>query len=803
MGFYFDDSKSLFAASGADIRRALGAIVDRYIAQNPPCPFTYRPYHRGGLQRSKDYRYHADFAALFPEARQRQYVYAWAKLHAEARTEYRFDVNCRSPLVVYLNRRQIFRSDIFCERYSERRVPVALALEPGWNHCVVRFQKTRAGFGGSFGTWLGKHPYYFVMPTEEREDQEGWLYSEPVERAVERVPGEGDTEAATGLSWLPKAGWGQHSPNAGSFVDLGRLFGPGAARCAVAWTQLVLGDDATVADVTPPKEGAIAVGRYVGVGRDNGGATVRLRVRHAGDVAVWLDGEDVGRGSGNGVFEKVIQLTGGSHDLWLRCEGGGAAWGFEAEAGVVDEAPLQVRPSEGAAAAASRSPSSVAASGNGAVAACTAAVSASAVPGIALEFRAPAGLKGAPSPWFFLGPLPAEASPDFEAWRDLDRVKSSAGQGSDEGLYWRLDGPELWVRPYNDNPLYAKWNYPLGVTLYGLLHSGRVLGMPEVESYVVGHMQRCCDTYDYAMWDRERYGGATNVHHLLTSLDSLDDCGSFGSALLETARHHALTGYRRLADLVADYIAHKQARLPDGTFFRRQLMHTFHENTLWADDLYMSVPFLCRYHLLTGEASYLDDAARQFLGFRQRLYMPELRAMSHVYDFNKGMATGIPWGRGNGWTVFSLAELLTVLPESHALRAELLGFYRDLCAGYLALQGPMGMWHQVLNEHDAYPETSCTSMFIYAFARGLRRGWLPEPERYAAAIERAWEALTRQSIDAAGNVHGVCRGSEFSFTSDYYKRDLLWNLNDTHGTGIVLLAGVESLRWREKADAGA
>jgi unsaturated rhamnogalacturonyl hydrolase len=206
------------------------------------------------------------------------------------------------------------------------------------------------------------------------------------------------------------------------------------------------------------------------------------------------------------------------------------------------------------------------------------------------------------------------------------------------------------------------------------------------------------------------------------------------------------------------------------------------------------VPFLCRYYELTGEARYVDDAARQFLGFKKLLFIPELRAMSHVYDFTRQLATGVPWGRGNGWVIFSLSELLAVLPAKHAQRPELLAMFRELCAGYLALQGASGMWHQVLHEHDSYPETSCTSMFAYAFARGVQFGWLEEPAPYIRSVFRAWEALNRHSIDRRGNVHGVCRGSEFSFTSEYYKKDLLWNLNDTHGIGIVLLAGVEVMR---------
>jgi rhamnogalacturonyl hydrolase YesR len=148
-----------------------------------------------------------------------------------------------------------------------------------------------------------------------------------------------------------------------------------------------------------------------------------------------------------------------------------------------------------------------------------------------------------------------------------------------------------------------------------------------------------------------------------------------------------------------------------------------------------------------------------------------------------------------------MTELLAVLPADHAQRSTLIELFRSLCLGCLAQQDANGMWHQVLDEHDSYPETSCTSMFACAFARGVRHGWFQDETPYARAAVKAWEALNRVSIDRLGNVHGVCRGSEFSFTSDYYKRDLLWNLNDTHGIGIVLLAGVEIQRLAQHLES--
>lgn len=398
--------------------------------------------------------------------------------------------------------------------------------------------------------------------------------------------------------------------------------------------------------------------------------------------------------------------------------------------------------------------------------------------------RSPCNLWGGDEKWIYLAMDAAD--------RPMDEILQL--HHPVEGGYWRLDAPGMVVRPYNENKLYGQWNYPLGVTLYGLLSAAREADMPEVGEYVASHMRLSCDTLDYALWDREQYGGGTSIHNLLASIDSLDDCGSFGSAMLETGKHYDIPGFRRVADYVAHYISSKQARLEDGTFFRKHMMHAFHEDTMWADDLYMSIPFLVRYYQLTGDERYIDDCARQVLGFKKWLYMPEQHIMAHVYDFKAGAHTGVPWGRGNGWTAFSIAELLEVLPEGHALRGEVLAFFRELCAGYLRLQDTRGMWHQVLTDWDSYPESSCTSMFCYAFAKAVRNGWLEEAGTYALSALRGFEALCKTCVDCEGNLFGTCRGSEFSFTPDYYKYELLWNLNDTHGTGIFLLAGTELLR---------
>ena len=102
------------------------------------------------------------------------------------------------------------------------------------------------------------------------------------------------------------------------------------------------------------------------------------------------------------------------------------------------------------------------------------------------------------------------------------------------------------------------------------------------------------------------------------------------------------------------------------------------------------------------------------------------------------------------------------------------------------------MWHQVLNYHESYKETSCTAMFITGIARGIKNGWI-DKDTYMPIVENAWNALALNSIDDEGSIHGVCRGSGCSSSRDYYAT-LFDITNDDHGTGIVMTAICELLK---------
>lgn len=709
MGYYFDDSQSINAYEGTDPQAIISSLAYRYMGQNLKHGLYYRAYTNNGIVRTTDYRYLVDFNKIFPDSKDKECVWAFTKFYSAGKSSFGWDINCFGPMVVYVNGEVAYKSDIFKERYSETSTRVFMDVEEGWNDIRIQFKKTKAGFGGQFGTWIGKWDMYTLMPTKERDGQEGFVFTE-------LVPDDYVPEFEIGMSEMdfdkklyPVINWSDDEMKKG---QLTRMFGTPNGQYAVGYTK-VFADDIN-------------------------NTTHKFTLDTKGETVVYINKKEVFKTKGGKeTFDATLPL--GTYDVYVKCICDGNDWGYTLECDTV-------------------------------------------------EFESAARVKGTDDVWMYIGTFVNDFEFPFDTASDMLHIVG------EPATYWRLDAPDTFVRPYNENTLFGRWNYPLGVTMYGLLHTAIAIGSEDIKNYIKDHVQLCIDTLEYALWDKEQYGGATSIHNLLTSIDSLDDCGSFASMMLEVNKYLGLRDVKKVADYVGDYIYNHQSRLEDGTFFRKEMMHHFHNMTMWADDLYMSVPFLVRYSQFTGDQKYLDDAANQFFGFKKRLFIPEEKIMSHVYDFKYDSKTNVPWGRGNGWVVFSMTELLEVLPEDHPKRNDLIEFLNTLCEGYLALQDDEGMWHQVLNDHESYPETSCTSMFIYAFSRGIRFGWLKSPEKYVKAIYKAWKGISKTSVDSNGNVYGVCRGSEFSFIADYYKYELGWNLNDTHGTGIVMLAGIEVIR---------
>jgi rhamnogalacturonyl hydrolase YesR len=153
------------------------------------------------------------------------------------------------------------------------------------------------------------------------------------------------------------------------------------------------------------------------------------------------------------------------------------------------------------------------------------------------------------------------------------------------------------------------------------------------------------------------------------------------------------------------------------------------------------------------------------------------------------------WARANGWALMAMAELLEVLPENHPGRAPVLELFRAHAAGLIAMQGHAGLWHQLLDRHESYEETSASAMFVFGITHGINRGWL-DPLAFGPAVSLGWNALAKK-VNAKGQVEGTCVGTGMGWDPMFYMYRPV-HLLAAHGYGPVLLAGAEMIELRRK-----
>ena len=153
MGYYFNDLDAVFSASHGDTEHSLSVLAGRYIGANPESPYTARPFTTEGIIRNKDYRYEFDGNAFFPGTEDGKYAYAWGKIRRDACGSLRFLLIPKGPVKIWANGTEVYATTFESERFDDNPVTIDIPVEKGWNHIVLRFTKTRAGFGAEFGTW--------------------------------------------------------------------------------------------------------------------------------------------------------------------------------------------------------------------------------------------------------------------------------------------------------------------------------------------------------------------------------------------------------------------------------------------------------------------------------------------------------------------------------------------------------------------------------------------------------------------------------------------------------------------------
>jgi unsaturated rhamnogalacturonyl hydrolase len=212
----------------------------------------------------------------------------------------------------------------------------------------------------------------------------------------------------------------------------------------------------------------------------------------------------------------------------------------------------------------------------------------------------------------------------------------------------------------------------------------------------------------------------------------------------------------------------------------------------WVDDLYMVGSLQAQAYKSMGDMNYANRAVTQLLG-----YMGAVRNMQQP----NGLFYHTPndpcfWGRGNGWAAAAMTEVLSCLPEDDPNRPLLLTKYQNMMAGLVTYQSASGMWYEVLDmgsDPRNWPESSCTGMFIFALATGVREGWLPEVPYKKAALD-GWAALAN-FVDSQGRALQVCTGTGEGTLQFYFDRPR--DIGNTHAEAAVIWAATAIKRLEQ------
>lgn len=333
-------------------------------------------------------------------------------------------------------------------------------------------------------------------------------------------------------------------------------------------------------------------------------------------------------------------------------------------------------------------------------------------------------------------------------------------------------------------------SYEWGVTYSGMLEVAKATGDRRYHSYVYDRFKFLAEAGPHFRKLMNDYGIIDPQMKQMITPHALDDAGAMCASMIKLQHEKPDFELRHIINNYMNYIMYHEYRLSDGTFARNRPQR----NTLWLDDMYMSVPAIVQMGKLTGESKYYHEATKQIKQFAERMFVKEKGLFMHGWVESSDQHPAFFWGRANGWAILTMTEVLDVLPENHPDRQKILELLRAHIKGLASYQSGEGFWHQLLDRNDSYLETSATAIYVYCIARAINKGWI-DPIAYGPVAQLGWNAISSK-INAQGQVEGTCVGTGMAFDpAFYYYRPV--NVYAAHGYGPVLLAGAEMINLLE------
>lgn len=229
------------------------------------------------------------------------------------------------------------------------------------------------------------------------------------------------------------------------------------------------------------------------------------------------------------------------------------------------------------------------------------------------------------------------------------------------------------------------------------------------------------------------------------------------------------------------------------TFLLDYSDYTTVERWTWCDALFMAPTVYARMYRITGDEKFLDFMNEEYQATYNFLFDKEEHLFYRDHRFiGQKEANGkkVFWGRGNGWVVGGLAEILRELPAGHKSRPFYENLFKEMTTCIASLQQNDGFWRASMLDPQSYPspETSCSGFFVYALAYGINEGLLPR-DTFLPVVEKGWKALC-SAVENDGKLGYV---QPIGHDPQKVTREL----TEVYGPGAFLMAGTEILKMAQ------
>jgi unsaturated rhamnogalacturonyl hydrolase len=337
----------------------------------------------------------------------------------------------------------------------------------------------------------------------------------------------------------------------------------------------------------------------------------------------------------------------------------------------------------------------------------------------------------------------------------------------------------------------VKWSYDQGVVLEGM----------------DAIWQRTADRryFEYIRKSMDYYVDSSGTINTYKADDYNIDNIKNGRSLLTLYKVTGQVKYLKAATSLWEQLK-KQPRTNDGGFWHKKI----YPYQMWLDGLYMGEPFYTEYASLVKDEKAFDDIAKQFILMETHARDAKTGLLYHGWDESKeqqwadktkGTSPNF-WGRAMGWYAMALVDVLDYFPVNHPKRAELLAILNRTVTAIQKYQDPAsGLWYQVMDKPTGkgnYHEASASCMFVYAVAKGVRKGYLPAT--FFTIAEKGYAGIKKEFIepnaDGTVNLKGTVSvaglgGKPYRDGSyEYYLKEKVIT-NDLKGIGAFLMAGTE------------